>query len=295
MDWATLNASNRLKTLLGPPPVHPWAGLIPQVLLWSFRRFCIQHLISSTTEHLTDHLWEDHLDLIRQYAPKGLETVSASWMTPENIQYLAFSLDDLNILFIDFIGTIDYALDMEDEDLQGKISEFLDDTIRKLIFEWLVPVNQEILIYPMREELENEFTDLQFMRLIQSLLTYSKRRSAEIQATMAPVPAPVAAPSNPEETPDDDFHDLPEEEAPAQEAPAAPAPPAESVSAPQPPPTTPLPPPPPPPPSGSVTSAAAALKHRRTMRRHGNRANRGKTLRTSRIRQKTRKVSLPLG
>ena len=82
------NPANQLTTLLGPKPTHPWGALIPQVLLWCFRRFCVKSLTEAYVTPITDELWDDHLELIRLYAPRGLESISISWMTPENIEFV---------------------------------------------------------------------------------------------------------------------------------------------------------------------------------------------------------------
>ena len=66
------NPANQLTTLLGPKPTHPWGALIPQVLLWCFRRFCVKSLTEAYVTPITDELWDDHLELIRLYAPRGL-------------------------------------------------------------------------------------------------------------------------------------------------------------------------------------------------------------------------------
>jgi hypothetical protein len=301
MSSERMNPVSRLKTLLGPPPVHPWAGLIPQVLLWSFRRFCVEKLLSNDDTPLLEQLWSDHLDLIRNYAPKGLETITASWMTPENLGHLHSSLDTYNDFFVDFVAEIDHAVQEEDDVLQGIVSEFLDLQIRRVFFEWLQGPQADFLIYPMREEQEAEFTDIQFMTLIHNLLNYTKRKPpvtvlaaaavgevvpAPAPAPQPPAPAPPALgptgprskkdppveiplpatlpPTSPPQEEEDGFEDVPAAPAPAPPSPASPPP--------------------------ASTSIAAAMAHRRkTLRRYGPRANRGKTLRSGRIRQKTRK------
>jgi hypothetical protein len=96
----------KLKRILGAAPSHPWAALIPQALLWSFRRFCIQKLIVQEGT-LMEYLWEDHLELIHSYAPKGLELASIDWLTPENVAYMSSSLESYNEFFIEIIEIID--------------------------------------------------------------------------------------------------------------------------------------------------------------------------------------------
>jgi len=178
----------KLKRILGPPPSHPWGALIPQALLWSFRRFCIQKLIVQEGT-LMDYLWEDHLELIHLYAPKGLEMASIDWLTPENIGYLSSSLESYNVFFIAIMKMIDIVMEDSDYKMQDKISEFLDAGMGEYIFTWLGPKFIPFLIFPMKIEDDNEFTSSQFSRLITTLMDFSRSARA-----VAQVPLEVAAP-----------------------------------------------------------------------------------------------------
>ncbi len=243
----------RLKDLLGPPPIHPWAGLIPQVLLWSFRRYCIEKLMDPSGGSLSEQMWDDHFELVHLYAPRGLETVTATWFTPQNLEQLHSTLEQYNQFCIAFLSDIDRSVAEEDATQQGVIIDFLDVEIRQLFAEWLVAERRDFFIFPVDEEHDDVFSDIQFMGLIQSLLRYTRQRHEEqapmIQAAIAEpvvlaVAQPVAAPT------------------PAP-APAPPAP----------------------------TAAEAMQKRRTTYRNHGRRANRGST-RSTRARANTRKLPL---
>jgi hypothetical protein len=117
-----------LKQILGPSPKHPWEALIPQILVWCFRRFCIQKIIAAEGT-LLESLWEDHIELVQRYCPKGLEHASIDWMTPENIETVSSPLSDYNRFFIDFATNLDKYIENEDYARQDIMSEFLDSTI----------------------------------------------------------------------------------------------------------------------------------------------------------------------
>jgi hypothetical protein len=179
---------NQLTTLLGPKPNHPWSALIPQVLLWCFRRFCISKLTDPDVANITEQIWDDHIELIHLYAPKGLESASSSWLSPENIDHVHSSLEEYNRFFLEFLLAIEGA--QRDIDLEDKVAVFLDETIKDIIRDWLGETYAPFLIFPMTDEDEDEFTDEQFSNLLESLITFTTPAEGEA----APEPAPVLAP-----------------------------------------------------------------------------------------------------
>jgi len=183
----------QLKTLLGDKPNHPWGALIPQVLLWCFRRFCIQKLTETSEELLAEQLWDDHFDLIHQHAPKGLESVSSTWFTPENIEHVHSSLEEFNRFFMEVLVLIDHAVRESDEECESSVAEFLDVQIREAITEWLGEEFAPFLIFPTDDAMEDEFTDDQFNTLLDALMAFMAAHPSP------PEPVPEAAPEAPPE------------------------------------------------------------------------------------------------
>ena len=122
---------NQLTTLLGPTPTHPWEALIPQILLWSFRRFCIIKLSKTTDTPITEQIWDDHMELIRVYAPKGLDCVTTTWITDENIDIYDGKISNERVLRLIedkrhpkpdvtymFIDSWTFLVDLEPEHIQ---------------------------------------------------------------------------------------------------------------------------------------------------------------------------------
>jgi hypothetical protein len=168
----SFNPVSQLTTLLGPKPNHPWGALIPQVLLWCFRRFCILKLSEPYEAPLAEQVWDDHLDLIHLYAPSGLESAASAWLTPENVDHVHSSLEEYNRFFIESLVAIDTAMTKPDSDMESMMSEFLDINIKGIIRTWLVGEYTPFLIFPMKDEDDDEFTDEQFSTLITSLTSY---------------------------------------------------------------------------------------------------------------------------
>lgn len=258
MDWRDNQPLSRLRTLLGPKPTHPWGALIPQLLLWSFRRFCVEKLLYSLDQPLSEQIWDDHLELVNRYCPHGLESACGTWLTDENLELVHSPLEEYNAFFIELLKLIDDALETDSEEDQNAVSEFLDESIRVAVKEWATEGPMEkFFIFPMDEDKDDIFTAEQMLGLIDHLIEYSRERANTILGT---------------------------EEAPAATAAAPPGPEAEAEAEAEPPTPTPTEPPPP------ATTVAEAIRRRRTtFRAHGHRANRNTTLRRTRVRAKTRK------
>jgi hypothetical protein len=169
---ASFDPMIQLNELLGDRPNHPWGALIPQVLLWCFRRFCIQKLTETSEDLLAEQLWDDHFDLIHQHAPKGLESVSSSWFTPENIDHVHSSLEEYNRFFMEVLVMIDRAVRESDEECENSVAEFLDVKIREAITTWLGEEFSPFLIFPTDDTMEDEFTEEQFNALLAALMGF---------------------------------------------------------------------------------------------------------------------------
>ena len=176
----------QLKTLLGDKPNHPWGALIPQVLLWCFRRFCIEKLTETSGELLFDQLWDDHFDLIHQHAPRGLESVSSSWFTPENIEFVHSSLEDYNRFFMEVLGVIDDAVRGSDPDAENKIAEFLDFEIKDIVKSWLSEDLKSFLIFPLEDKDDDEFSEDQFNQLLAALMAFMEANPAAPSEPIVP-------------------------------------------------------------------------------------------------------------
>lgn len=247
----------QLRELLGPKPNHPWGALLPQVLLWCFRRFCVDKLISmSHLGPLTEQVWSDHLELIHRYSPKGLDTISNDWFTPENIEHVHSPLEEWDRFFLDCLVAIDEALQRDDEEAQDRISEFLDEELSVVVRDWLEEEFRPFRIFPRTEADDDVFTDAQCTALVQALMAYAQEHPTE-EVLVEPL-----APSYSCEEPEGSSRVVAPAEAPPAMPPAAPteAPPATEAPA-------------------QLPSMTSAIRHRRRTLclRPRDRSTRGKT------------------
>jgi hypothetical protein len=165
---------NQLRKMLGPKPSHPWGALIPQVLLWSFRRFCMKKLLEDSDTPITEQLWDDHLQLVHQYAPEGLNVVCESWFQPENIDFVYSSLEEYNRFFIEFLVMIEGVASGACPELENKLASFLDGGMRQVIYAWLEEYN-EFIIFPDVGQSDDLYPDERFTALIKAIIVHSSK------------------------------------------------------------------------------------------------------------------------
>lgn len=123
---------------------------------------------------LADQIWYDHPELVSKYAPKGLDTVSMDWLSPENVEYVHSPLEEWDLFFSECIVAIDTAMAEDDEEAQDMLSEFLDHEILTILRSWLEDEFHRFMIFPQSEADDDLFTDKQCGDLVQALLAYAK-------------------------------------------------------------------------------------------------------------------------
>jgi hypothetical protein len=153
----------------------PWSLLIFQTLIWSFRRWAIHYLVSEdTSENMHDYVWDSHIDLVKNFAPEGLQELGVVWLSPANVGDRADSLEELNTYFLLIIDKMNKAIDTDNDSEQNMLSIFLDETLTDIIGEWLEG-RTEYRIYPTHEESSDTFSTERIFTIMQKILEKNAR------------------------------------------------------------------------------------------------------------------------
>ena len=279
----------------------PWSLLIFQTLIWSFRRWAIHYLISEDmSDNMHDYIWESHIDLVREFAPEGLQELGVVWLSPANVGDRIDSLEELNAYFLLIVDKLNKAIDTDNDAEQNLLSIFLDETLTDIIGEWLEG-RTEYRIYPTHEESSDTFSTERIFSIMQKILEKNARpRREEVVKSSEPIvlerlessppvyepppvePVYVPPPVEPVYVPPpvEPVYEPPHVEPVYVPPPVEPVyvpPPVEPVYEPEPPapeppaPEPPAPPRPPPPSKPVYMTIAAAINRHRTMRLHGKR------------------------
>ena len=235
-----------LVTLFNKVPKDPWSLLMFQTIIWSFRRWAVHYLMTNEmTNSMKDYLWESHIELVREFAPKELKDFGVIWLNPTNVDDRVDVLQDLNEYFLFLVDKMDTALNDDIVDDQDVLSTFLDERLTVIIDEWLEG-RKEYRIYPTKEESPDDFPAHRIFHIMQLIMdTHLRPASTTVDAV-------------------EDEEDEDEEEAPAPKVEPEPA---------EPEPAEPVP-------KVEPVTVADAIKRRRTMRLH--RKQEGKKTRKNR-------------
>jgi hypothetical protein len=158
----------------------PWSLLIFQTLIWSFRRWAIHYLVSEDmSDNMHDYIWESHIDLIRNFAPEGLQELGVVWLSPANVGDRIDSLEELNAYFLLIVDKLNKAIDTDNDAEQNLLSIFLDETLTDIIGEWLEG-RTEYRIYPTHEESSDTFSTERIFSIMQKILEKNARPRREV-------------------------------------------------------------------------------------------------------------------
>jgi hypothetical protein len=175
------NLEESLTKLLNRVRGDPWSLLIFQTLIWSFRRWAIHYLMSSdinTTLH--DYVWDNHISLVKDFAPDGLKDFASVWLNPSNVGDRIDLLEELNAYFMFIIDKLDYAIQENDDDAQNNLSTFLDETITDILTNWLKG-NEEYMIYPGASDSADSFSTEKIFTIMQLILEKHVRKPVEVE------------------------------------------------------------------------------------------------------------------
>ena len=170
-----------LTSLLQKVQQDPWSLLIFQTLLWSFRRWAIHYLVSvDSVGSMHNYLWESHIDLVRQYAPEGLQEFGVVWLSPSNVGDRTDTLEELNSYFLFIVDKLNDSIENENESEQNALSIFLDETITDILDEWLEEI-PEYRIYPGHEDSSDVFSTERVFTIMQKILEKTIRKNPIVQ------------------------------------------------------------------------------------------------------------------
>jgi hypothetical protein len=179
-----------LSEILAKASTDPWSLLMIQTLLWSFRRWSIHHLTADIeVASMRELIWDTHLDLVGQFAPKGLRDFALVWLNPGNVGGRADMLEELNSYFLEVVDQYDVALDTENESFQNSLAEFVDERITIILDRWLQG-RSEYRIYPDVGASGEEFSAQKVYGVMQAILDSYIHKT--LPTTPVQEPAPLA-------------------------------------------------------------------------------------------------------
>ena len=124
--------------LVKQAPRSPWDAVLTQLVLWSFRRFCANRIITGG-----DSLWDDHISLLTEFAPPQFKPHLDEWI--EHLQSIP-NLSELDGKLRAIVA------DLEDEEKEDDLSLLLDVDLSKQIQAWLGKTFAPFSLFPGEDE-----------------------------------------------------------------------------------------------------------------------------------------------
>lgn len=164
-----------INLLQAHPPKDTWSALLPQVLLWSFRRFCVCMIsMEDASESFAGTTWEDHIELITEFAPPPLKPYLDDWLQPEHMSHVE-NLTALDHFLRRFVTALEKAIEEEDGETQDALASLLDDEMSSILETWLGPTHAHFSLFPTQEE-DDDTIDTTKLNAILYLLRRQQQR-----------------------------------------------------------------------------------------------------------------------
>jgi hypothetical protein len=146
-----LEATATFAKLLQHPPKNAWNAVLTQLLSWSFRRFCVDRLMTDVSGSDATGLWDSHIELIADFAPPQFKPHLDNWLAPETLTHVG-NLSQLDATFRHLVSQMDAAVAADDGDTQDELATLLDEEMGELLETWLGAAYAPYSIFPNSEE-----------------------------------------------------------------------------------------------------------------------------------------------
>lgn len=150
-------------------PTNKWEVLLPQVVLYSYKRFCMARLAEDPSALLIsdpldlsggipitkDALWPSQIDLVSTFGPELFRPYIQEWWRPELAETVS-ALEELDVYLRELTVEFDEALVSENVEKQNIIAELLEEDFYMYFDTWIPDEFRGYFFFPSVEEQEEE-------------------------------------------------------------------------------------------------------------------------------------------
>lgn len=155
-------------------PTNKWEVLLPQVVLYSYKRFCMARLSEDPSALLIsdpldlsggipitkDALWPSQIDLVSTFGPELFKPYIQEWWRPELAETVS-ALEELDVYLRELTVEFDEALVSEDVEKQNIIAELLEEDFYMYFDTWIPDEFRGYFFFPSVEDEEKILPKLQ--------------------------------------------------------------------------------------------------------------------------------------
>lgn len=150
----------------------PWSILIPQLLFYCFRNYCVKRVVNDITSN--DIEWTNLYELCNMNCDPNFKLYIPDFFEPTVFEHIDDS-ELIEIFFKNFIISFNQILLNDNPELEKKFTQFLDKDL--FIFFNNIITNKEYLIFPT--DVEGELNEKKYLILRETKLNYSLEIDSE--------------------------------------------------------------------------------------------------------------------
>jgi hypothetical protein len=143
------------------PPTSKWDVLLPQIVLYSYKRFCMARLAEDASAVLiadpvdlsgglpasSESLWSSQIELVSAFAPEPFKAFLEEWWKPEITEQVSM-LEELDTYLRNLTIEFDTALLTDDFEKQNIIAELLEEDFYLHFQNWITDDFKEYFFFP---------------------------------------------------------------------------------------------------------------------------------------------------
>lgn len=144
----------------------PWSILIPQLLFYCFRNYCLKKVVNDISSNEVE--WDSLYELCTMNCDENFKLYIPDFFEPNVFEHVE-DPELIEIFFKNFIVSFNIILLNPDDELEDKFTKFLDKDL--FMFFNDIIINKEYLIFPT--DVEGELDDQKYLHLRSTKLNYS--------------------------------------------------------------------------------------------------------------------------
>lgn len=144
----------------------PWSILIPQLLFYCFRNYCLKRIVNDISSNTVE--WNSLYELCTMNSDDNFRLYIPDFFEPSVFEHVE-DPELIQIFFKNFIISFNLLLQNQSNTLEEQFIKFLDKDIFDFFNE--IVINKEFLIFPT--SVDDELDEQKYLKLRSTVLNYS--------------------------------------------------------------------------------------------------------------------------
>jgi hypothetical protein len=150
----------------------PWSILIPQLLFYCFRNYCLKRIVNDISSNEVE--WNSLYELCTMNCDDNFKLYIPDFFEPSIFEHVE-DPELIQLFFNNFISSFNVLLKNQSNKLEEQFTNFLDKDIFDFFNE--IVINKEFLIFPTN--VDGELDEQKYLKLRATVLNYSLEINCE--------------------------------------------------------------------------------------------------------------------